>query len=507
MSLERYREAVPDWEAFRAALERPEPTTFRVRTGRISTEELTRTLEDQGFRLEELEGLPDFRQVVEAPFKVTNTLEHWLGLLYVQQASTGLAAPALGCRPGDRVLDMCAAPGGKTGHLADLMDDRGSLVAADVKEKRIRALLGNLYRTAHASVLVVSADGRSFPRGASFDRILVDAPCTAEGNVRRKGGRWRETDPEFRRFISGVQGDLLRRAAELLRPGGVLVYCTCTFAPEENEAVVDALLRDPELGPGLDVEPLRPDAPHAPGLVAFRDTTFDPRLEGACRIYPHHLDSGGLFLARLRRRGASPGGDGGSRGGASFEDGGVDGGGEEGRPSGWSPVPPVFPGDEGGGEAGGLLDEGLRRLAVDFHVPQEEIRAMRWMVRGDSIWMHRCPEWPLEAWEGQGGWRMISLGLRAMVDDGRGGVRPTNDFLLWLERAQGEGVVDLGEDECLRLLRGEKLPAPGRENGFVILRLEGRVVGRGLVVAEALRHEVPKARARRLRDILERRPE
>lgn len=485
MSLERYRGAIPDWERFRTAVARPEPTTFRVRTGRIEPSALRERLEARGYRLAPVEGVPDFFRILEEPFPVSQTPEHWLGLIYVQQASTGLAAPALAPGPGDRVLDLCAAPGGKTTHMADLMDDRGCLVAADLKERRLRALLGNVYRTAHPAVLVVSADGRRFPEGAEFDRVLVDAPCSAEGNLRRKDGREDGTSDDFRAFISGVQEALLRRALEVVRPGGTVLYVTCTFAPEENEAVVDRVLRDPVSHGAVELEPLRPDAPHAPGLVSFEERSFDARLENACRIYPHHLDSGGLFMARLRKGPASERSEGASA-------------------HGWSPVPETYSGEdptEGGRE---LRDEGLRRLRDEYGAPGAELAEMRWMVRGDSVWMHRCPTWPLGAWEGQGGWRMISLGLRALVDDARGGVRPTNDLLRWLEEARGERVMSLAHPECLGLLEGETLSAPGITDGWVVLRIEEGIVGRGLVLREGLRHEIPKARAGRLRAVLKR---
>ncbi len=108
---------------------------------------------------------------------------------------TGIAALALGARPGERVLDLCAAPGGKTTHLADRMDDSGIVVASDPDTNRIRALLANVYRLSHPNVLVVETDGRSFPGGARFDRVLVDVPCSAEGNVRRHGGEIPERSP------------------------------------------------------------------------------------------------------------------------------------------------------------------------------------------------------------------------------------------------------------------------------------------------------------------------
>ena len=289
---------MPDWDDFQAAAARPEPTVFRVRRGRISEEELVARLAARGFTTRPLDGLPGFHQVVDGPGPVSLTPEHWLGLIYVQQASTGVAAPALAPRAGERILDLCAAPGGKTTHMAELMGDRGCIVASEISEPRIRGLLGNVYRLGHPNVLVVAGDGREFPEGALFDRVLLDAPCSGEGTLRRSRGQAPNQSASFLSYVTRAQRELLERATRLTRPGGVILYVTCTFAPEENEAVVsDGLATLP-----LELEPLNLPVPHARGLTSFEGTEYDPRLEGAARIYPQHLDSGGLFLARREPR-------------------------------------------------------------------------------------------------------------------------------------------------------------------------------------------------------------
>ena len=276
---------------------------FRVRVGRIQEDTLLARLREQGFRLRPLDGMPGFHQVESEPYPVSMTFEHWNGLIYVQQASTGVAAPALGPKPGERVLDLCSAPGGKTAHAAELMEDGGCLVASEISESRIRGLLGNMYRLGHTNVLAVAGDGREFPGGASFDRVLVDAPCTGEGTLRRRGGRPPRQSRSFLGYVTSAQHSLLTRAIQLTRPGGVVLYVTCTFAPEENEAVVSRILSEQP----VELEPLDLPVPHAPGLTSFEGERFDPRLERAARVYPHHLDSGGLFLAKLRRTGGSEG--------------------------------------------------------------------------------------------------------------------------------------------------------------------------------------------------------
>lgn len=457
---------------------RPEPTVFRVRSARIDEAELVARLERQGFRVRPLSSLPSFFVVEDGPRPLSHTLEHWSGLLYVQQASTGLAAPALGARPGERVLDLCSSPGGKATHLAEIIGPRGSLVACEIDERRMRGLLGNFYRLCVPNVLVVAGDGRTFPEGALFDRVLVDAPCSGEGTLRRRAGEVPNQSSAFRAFVTGSQRALLEKAVRLTRPGGTVLYVTCTFAPEENEAVVSRVL---ERAP-VEMEPLELAVPHAPGLTAFEGKVYDPRLELAARIYPHHLDSGGLFLAKLRRL----------EGDAPRRDG-----------TGWSSIPHAFPGDDrDAGEAHRLVTDSVEEVLRRNAIPSDALEGAGWMVRGDTVWMHTCGEWPLEAWKANG-WRAVSVGLRAIEIDTRGRPRATNDLLRYASDAVGS-AVELGDGPLLDLLRGATLPLPeGTPAGPIALRYAGEVVGRGLTTRGGLVSHIPKAHARELARAIE----
>jgi len=501
--LERYRSIIAEWTAFTEAVHRPEPTVFRVRTGRVDEAVLLDELHAQGFRTRPLEGQPSFHQVEEEPYPVSMSLEHWHGLLYVQQASTGVAAPVLGPRPGERVLDLCAAPGGKTAHAADLMEDRGCLVASEISEDRTRGLLGNMYRLGCTNVLAVAGDGRDFPLGARFDRVLVDAPCSGEGTLRRRGGRPPHQSASFLRFVTSMQDALLARAIELTRPGGEILYVTCTFAPEENEAVVSrALERHP-----VELEPIVLPVPHAPGVTSFEGARYDPRVEGTARVYPHHLDSGGLFLARLRRLDdGSPAGPARARSDAP----------DASSLGGWTPVPAAFPevgpGGQGGADgmdgadgrsrgAGGagrdaeaLVADAMEELSVRFGVRTEALDRYGWTVRGDRVWMHTVDRWPLEAWA-PGAWRPISVGVRAIEFDTRGRPRPTNDALRLLSGEVRGRRIRLDLEGVRALLARKPLPAEGDERGPVALDYDGRVIGRGALTGEGLKSEIPKARA------------
>ncbi len=471
-SLDRYQPLVDDWEAFCEASRRREPTVFRIRTGRVEPDQLLARLREQGFRTRPVEGLDHVHQVVDEPYAVTFTPEHWAGLLYVQQASTAVAAPALDPRPGDRVLDLCAAPGGKTSHLADLLEDTGCVVANDVSEGRIRGLLGNLYRLGHTNVLVTASDGRRFPEDALFDRVLVDAPCTGEGTLRRRGGDPPEQSRGFLDFVTSAQDELLRKAIRVTRPGGTILYVTCTFAPEENEAVVDAVLADEP----VTLEALDLPIPHAPGITSFEGRSFRPELEGAARIYPHHLDSGGLFLARLRKEGEAT----------------------KATADGWSPVPLRFPGDDATeGEAGELVRLAQRTLRDYYDLDPAVLDEVGWLLRGGRLWLHTLDAWPVQGWA-PGSWRTISAGFRAMEFDDRGRSRPTNDVLQWLGSRLRRSVAELDDTEVDRLLDTGLLPSREELMGLVAFRWRDVVLGRGACTDDGIRSAVPKARAARL---------
>ncbi len=227
-------------------------------------------------------------------------LAHMLGQLHGQEEAAIFAGDALGACPGERVLDLCAAPGGKSARLAVAMQDRGTLVANDRRLARLTALRRTLERLGVTCAVVTHANGlrlRGVVPEASFDRVMVDAPCTCEGTTRKSGAA--EPATGYRASIIQVQTALLRRAIQLTRPGGTIVYATCTYAPEENEAVLDAAPREGEVV----VEPFRVPAglDLGPGVPAWAGQTYREDVAHAVRFWPHLNDTGGFFVARLRR--------------------------------------------------------------------------------------------------------------------------------------------------------------------------------------------------------------
>jgi 16S rRNA C967 or C1407 C5-methylase (RsmB/RsmF family)/NOL1/NOP2/fmu family ribosome biogenesis protein len=228
------------------------------------------------------------------------------GLYYLQDPAAQAVAALLDPQPGETVLDLAAAPGGKTTHIASLMQGRGLLVANDIKPNRARDLARNVERWGASNVVITN---ESTPRmaahfGAYFDRVLVDAPCSAEAVFRKEPGDRSKWQPKLVNSCATQQDAIMLDAALLVRPGGVLVYATCTFAPTEDEGTLarfldahpDFELVSPPRFAGFDVG--RPD------WLDNDNPSF--ALERAVRLWPHKAPGEGHFIAILRRSSKAP---------------------------------------------------------------------------------------------------------------------------------------------------------------------------------------------------------
>lgn len=296
----RYAGIVDDWDALLAALQRPLPITLWANPLRLSRDELLPLLAREGLHAEPIRwtahGLrlsPDARPGL-----------HWgflAGLFRIQEEVSMLPVHLLDPQPGERVLDLCAAPGNKTAQIAVAMNNQGTVVSNDLKRGRIAAIRQSVKRLGLMNVAVTVCDGREIDgRVGSFDRVLVDAPCTCEGTF-RKMRIPQIVDAGFRERTVRMQTALLRRAIHLTRPGGRIVYSTCTMAPEENESVVDSILRESDGALRLLPAGIAGFAASS-GLAEWQGRAFHPDMPYCLRVWPHPEDTGGFFVAVLEKR-------------------------------------------------------------------------------------------------------------------------------------------------------------------------------------------------------------
>ena len=228
---------------------------------------------------------------------------HEAGLYYLQEASAMAPVTLLDPQPGELVCDLCAAPGGKTTQIAGKMMGKGLLVCNEINPKRAKILSRNIERMAVPNALVLNHHPSDLERhfAGCFDKVLVDAPCSGEGMFRKEEAAITDWSPETVAMCAARQAEILKTAAKLLRPGGRLVYSTCTFAPEEDEGVISDFLNT---HPEFSVERVS-----APALSPGRPDLIDnpaPGLEHTFRLWPHHQHGEGHYAAVLRKSGDEP---------------------------------------------------------------------------------------------------------------------------------------------------------------------------------------------------------
>ena len=296
--------AVPDWLAEQWLQQFPQneaaglaaasaeipPLTLRVNTLKSSRDALLERLHAAEFAAEPCRFAPEGIQILQR-CQITGLPGFDEGLFMVQDEASQLVAHLLAPQTGEQILDMCAAPGGKATHLAQLMNDQGSITATDLNARRIRRICESTERLGLTSIQAMAADAlaNDYLQGRQFDRILLDAPCSGLGVIRRNPeAKWRLTLAEISR-CADRQRLLLAAAASRLKPGGVLVYATCSTAVEEDETVIkDFLSRNPQFV----IE-------NGAQLFPFWADLFDN--SGYLRAWPHRHGTDGFFAARLRR--------------------------------------------------------------------------------------------------------------------------------------------------------------------------------------------------------------
>ncbi len=370
---------------------------------------------------------------------------HAAGAYYLQEPSAMAVAELAAPEPGEWVLDLCAAPGGKSTHLAALMQDSGLLVANEVHPVRAKVLAENIERCGIKSALVSSASAEELVQrfGPVFDCIVVDAPCSGEGMFRKDPEaitHWNEGGVSA---CAATQSSLLDAAYTMLRPGGRLVFSTCTFSTEENEANVQSFL---ERHPDMSLQPGRLHQTFAPGIG---DADL-PDLKHVARLWPHRLRGEGHFLARFHKAGDTVGRN----------------------------IPDTLTGFYA------QVDKELQEFASDAltFVPAGPFARF-----GDHVYQLPTAELPEFR-----GWKLLRSGW-PLGEVRKGRFVPSHSLALGLTAEQAQRTLDLAPDskEVDAYLHGQTLQCD-LPNGWALVTVSGLPLGWGKVTNGVLKNHYPK---------------
>jgi len=301
--VQRLYDIYPHSRNILSSFSEPHPTAFRINTLRSPAASSLQSLREEGIELQPVRWFDEAFWVPEhARPALLSSSAYEKKWIYIQNLSSMVPVLALAPEPGERILDLAAAPGSKTLQIACRLNNVGEIAAVEVVKKRFFKLRDNLSRHGATCVKTFFRDGTTVwrHRPEYFDRILLDAPCSSEG-------RFRTTDPETFAYwslrkikeMANKQKRLIYSAFQSLRPGGIIVYSTCSFAPEENESIIHHLVK--KFGDAVEIEKidLDIDAFHPP-LKEWKGRMFSPALSSARRIIPDGVMEG-FFICRLRK--------------------------------------------------------------------------------------------------------------------------------------------------------------------------------------------------------------
>ena len=269
---------------------------IRINTLKINPKECLRRLKLKGFFFSRVPWSRYSYFIEKEPKAVSATVEHLMGYFFIQDASSLLPVIELAPKRTDVVLDMTAAPGGKTTHIAQIMKNEGTIVALEINKNRMDSLLSNLERMGVENTIVLRASALKVKQlGLKFDKILLDAPCTADGTM-GKNPRLRIslTNEDYLKY-SRKQKELITAANAVLKDKGVLVYSTCSLAPEENEEVVEYAVNTL----GMKIKELKTKRYLSPGMTRFFNEKHSSFLKKCGRVLPYQYHTQGFFLAKL----------------------------------------------------------------------------------------------------------------------------------------------------------------------------------------------------------------
>lgn len=272
----------------------PPAIDLRVNSLLTTVEKVEVVLKSAGILSRRVPQVPQALRLIGSTGAIQNIPGFKEGWWTVQDSSAQLVTHLLDPQPGEVIIDACAAPGGKTTHIAELMGDNGKVWACDRTASRLKKLKENAQRLNLKSIQILTGDSRNFPQFTNLaDRVLLDVPCSGLGTLHRHAdARWRQT-PETVQELSILQGELLNSASSYVKPGGILVYSTCTLHPLENKTVIESFL---EHHPNWQIDPPPSTSPTSAFLTP----------EGWVEVWPHRHQMDGFFMVRLQEKTATP---------------------------------------------------------------------------------------------------------------------------------------------------------------------------------------------------------
>lgn len=282
------------------------PFSIRCNTLKISVKDLKKRLESYNWKITQpFEKFPEVMIIKSdlEPGELGKTREHLLGYYYVQEISSILPMLVLRPKPDEIILDLCASPGSKTTQAAAMMGNEGTIIANEISMGRIGILNSNLERCGVMNTIVTRKEGIALcekllkKSHVRFDKILVDAPCSGEGTLRKSPKTFLMWNSNMIKKIAGTQKKLADVAMKILKVGGIMIYSTCTLAPEENEMIVDYLVKNFDVKVEKIVLPLK----FRCGVTEWEGEKLSGEVKKCLRLYPQDNDTDGFFVARIRK--------------------------------------------------------------------------------------------------------------------------------------------------------------------------------------------------------------
>jgi NOL1/NOP2/sun family putative RNA methylase len=295
-----------DEKSFWEIIHTETPDSIRVNTLKINPEKLAERLEKKGWKIRQpFKEYPEIL-VIDTKFsfgELGKSKEHLLGYYYVQDISSMLPIIALKPKAGESLLDLCASPGSKTTQAAAMMNNAGLILANDGNLGRIRILNSNLERCGVTNAIVSRMDGAFLCQKIlrktkmRFDKILVDAPCSGEGTLRKSPRTLEIWNKKVIQNLAGVQKKLATEAFKILKIGGEMVYSTCTLSPEEDEEVIEFLKERFD----LEIEAIKLPVKTRPGVRCWEEKCYTEGIDKAQRLYPQDNNTDGFFLCKIKK--------------------------------------------------------------------------------------------------------------------------------------------------------------------------------------------------------------